>query len=308
MNASNRASLRSDDLPKKMQVRATIGGVRSNDCPAAPASAASTRPATAGRRQVVSDVTTVQGDVLASLARLRLATTSQLQRLHIAGRTPLAAARGVRRNMARLEELRLVTRLERRIGGVGAGSTEAVWALDTSGQQLVASRGPAGGGLRRRPWTPSLPFVRHRLAITELYVQLACGDRQGPGELLSFTAEPDSWRHYTGPGGAAVTLKPDASATTAHGDYEHSWFIEVDLATESPLVIGRKTAAYLAYRRSGSEQARSGVFPLVVFTVPHERRARVIDGVLRRLAPADQRVFRVHLQAEAATALLRGEA
>lgn len=307
MSASDRASSRSNDRTKKMQVRGGEVANCSNDCPPVLESLASNRPATAGRLDG-ADITTVQGDLLASLARLRLATTSQLQRLHYADRTALAAARGVRRHLVRLERLRLVTRLERRVGGVGAGSTEAIWALDTAGQRLAATPGPAGGGQRRRPWTPSLPFVRHRLAITELYVQLACGDQQGVGELLAFAAEPDSWRRYTGPGAAALTLKPDAAATTAHGDYEHSWFIEVDLATESPLVIGRKTDAYLAYRRSGSEQARSGVFPLVVFTVPHERRKRVIDGVLRRLPRADQRVFRVHLADEAASALLGGEA
>lgn len=209
--------------------------------------------------------------VLESVARLRLVCTRQLERLHFIASTPLADARSCRRTLARLAEQGLVVRLDRRVGGVRAGSAGYLWSLGVAGQHLLTRSGPAGGRQLRRPWTPSAPFVAHRLATSELYVRLVEGMRAGSGELVRYHAEPDCWRRFTGPGGEAATVKPDAYAVTASGDYEHAWFIEVDLATESPQVLGRKCRSYLAYWRSGREQAVRGVFPLVVFVVPTRR-------------------------------------
>lgn len=310
MSTSDRSTPRSPEPSASPQVTGHVRQGRRNDCPSAPKRLVPDRDRPAGRRRpaAASDLTSTQTEVIGSLARLRLVRTSQLQRLHFAKRTSLAAARGARRCLVRLSELGLVRSLERRVGGASGGSTEAVWALDTAGQHLATGAGPAGGSTKRRPWTPSLPFVMHRLAITELDVQLVEGQRRGEGELVSFLAEPACWRTYTSASGAAVTLKPDAAAITAYGDYENAWFLEIDLATESPLVIGRKTAAYLAYYRSGQEEAQSGIFPLVAFVVPHKRRAQVIDGVIRRLPAGDQALFRTMLANEAAGRLLRGDA
>jgi hypothetical protein len=35
----------------------------------------------------------------------------------------------------------------------------AALRASTAGQHLVTGAGPAGGATKRRPWTPSLPFV-----------------------------------------------------------------------------------------------------------------------------------------------------
>lgn len=243
--------------------------------------------------------------VLGDLARLRLACARQIERLHFTGGTALANARYCRRVLARLTDLGLVCRLDRRVGGVRAGSAGFVYALDALGQHLITGTGPAGGQIRR-PWTPGTAFVRHRLATSELYVRLIEAERVGHVELVRFEAEPDAWRRYSGAGGGVARVKPDAFAVVAAGDYEHAWFIEVDLATESPTALARKCEAYRQYRASGREQAHTGLFPLVVFLVPDLGRSRVVQAVTERQAPEDRRLFRVGLLNEAARVLAGG--
>src|SRR6266545_7023628 len=218
--------------------------------------------------------------VLGTLARVRLATTRQLERLHFTEAGSSANARSARRTLAKLERYGAVSRLARRVGGVRAGSAGVIWGLGAAGQRLLASTGPAGGRQPRRPWTPSRAFVGHRLAITALYVVLVTAERDGRTELVCFEAEPDCWRPYIGAHGGRVVLKPDAFIVTAKGEWEDRWFVEVDCGTESPAVITRKARAYLAYYRTGREQATSGVFPLVLFSVPDEQRRATLTATL----------------------------
>jgi hypothetical protein len=246
-----------------------------------------------------ASLTTRDRAVLTSLAELRLASTRQLERLHFTASTPMANARACRRLLARLAGEGLVSPLSRRVGGVRAGSAGYVWSLGTAGQRLVTKSGPAGGGTIRRPWTPSLPFVAHRLAITELAVRLHEAERRGALELVSFVAEPDCWRRYTGPHGASANLKPDACVVMGDGQYEDTWFVEVDMGTESPQVIIRKRDAYLAYFRSGREQKTTGVFPWVIFLVPEEHRRRSLERALGSPRPGEPDMFVVALTEDA---------
>jgi len=265
-------------------------------------------PHTTARRLITLAARLADRDrqVLDSLARVRLATTRQLERLHFIEAEPSANARSARRTLAKLERAGVVNRLERRVGGVRAGSAGMMWALGAVGQRLVASTGPAGGRQPRRPWTPSAAFVSHRLGITELYVELVEAARRGDTELVRFEAEPDCWRPYIGAHGGRVMLKPDAFIVTAQGEWEDRWFVEVDCGTESPAVITRKARAYLAYWRSGREQAKSGVFPLVLFVVPGEPRRDVLAATLKKLSEDDRRLFRAALQDEALGVLTGG--
>ncbi len=92
-----------------------------------------------------------------------------------------------------------------------------------------------------------------------------------PAELVDVKNEPDNWRPYNR-GGKLVTLKPDLFVITNCDAYEDRWFIEIDLATESPVRIIQKSHRYHYYYRSGLEQKQHGVFPLVVFIVPDAER------------------------------------
>lgn len=202
--------------------------------------------------------------VLVSIAEHRFLTVRQIQALHFAGHAPISGSRIARRTLARLRSFGLLGTLERRVGGVRAGSAGLVHYIDDAGHQLLHGR------RRQRVQDPSERFVSHRLAIADAHIELVDADRGGAIELVECTVEPTSWRRYTGLGGAPVTLKPDLYAETAvSGELVHAWFIEVDLGTESIPTLLRKCRDYESYRRIGTEQEQHGSFPLVVWSVTH---------------------------------------
>jgi hypothetical protein len=221
--------------------------------------------------------------ILATLGRFRLATGVQLRRLHFLGHSgPEAAARAARRALRRLADMGLVDHLERRIGGVRAGSSGLVWHLSRIGWRMLAQ--VEGRTLPRRldMAEPSLRTCDHRLAVTEVAMRLHEAVVRGGCDVISLDPEPSCWRTYLNAGGGVVTLKPDLFAVTAAtgAEFEDVWFIEVDRATESRATVARKAEQYEMYRRSGREQQAQGVFPRVMWIVPDEGRAEVIREVM----------------------------
>lgn len=241
--------------------------------------------------------------LIETLDRLRVATPSQLQRLHFAEGTKAANARQTWRRLRALTEARVVCVLERRVGGGPGGSSQAVFALDTAGSRLASACGPAGGRRLRRPWTPGSRFLAHALAVTELYVELRERERSGGGDLLAFDAEPLCWRRFTGVGGAAVWLKPDAFIRWGRGELEHLSFVEVDRATASAPTVARKLDCYRRYWQSGREQERFGAFPRVLLLTPNEARRSTLAAAVARLASEARPLYRVGVYGEAADLL-----
>jgi hypothetical protein len=246
--------------------------------------------------------------VLNDLARVRLLTGRHVERLHVQDGSPLTQARRTRSLLQRLYDLGLVSRLERRVGGLHAGSAGFVYGLAPLGQRLTTERGPAGGRRLRRPWEASRYFVDHILAVSELYVQLRELERAGRFELLRFDGEPSCWRTWTGHGGERLVLKPDAYVVLARRDFEFASFIEVNRSTESLNVIRRKAQTYVTYFQAGVEQHAHGLFPRVVWLPDTEqRRERLIDG-LARLDSEHWRLFGVGLLADAERLLTNHDA
>jgi hypothetical protein len=261
----------------------------------------------AGLEGLVEQLSERDLDIVMTLRRVRVATTVQLERLHFTDGTPLSNARGCRRTLERLTRDRVLHRLDRRIGGVRAGSASFVYCLGVGGQRLAGERGPAGGGRIRRPWTPSGPFLQHALAVAELYVHLVEATRRDDYTIERFDAEPDCWRSFTGAGGERQLVKPDAYTVMSDTEFEDRWFIELDRATESPNKLHRHAEGYRRYWQAGIEQARSGVFPKVLFVVPDGQRAAVVTKALAR-QPADAwRLFQVTTFAHATEVLSGGE-
>lgn len=228
--------------------------------------------------------------VLASLADFRFLTTSQLQLLHFSQHaTAPAAGRICRRVLGRLADWRLIEHLERRIGGLRAGSASYVWRLGPMGDRL---RQLASGNARGRRKEPSLHHLEHSLAIADCHVALAQAARAGQLELLLTTPEPGCWRTYHGRGGARETLKPDLYTVTATGDYEDHWFIEVDRATESLPTLLRKCAQYERYRRTGQAQIDGGVFPRVLWVMPNDDRCARLANALHQTHDVEPDLFR----------------
>jgi hypothetical protein len=249
---------------------------------------------TAGRaRRIAHDLTAIDRAVIESLSIIHLATGQQLRRLHWPD-TP-TGQRSARHHLAKLTSLRVLARLERRIGGVRAGSDGYVYALDVVGQRIAETEGPRR---YRRPWTPGLPYLAHALAVSECYVRLKTAEAAGHLDVLFFESEPACWRRYPGPHGRSLTLKPDAFViTTTHGS-ELRHFLEVDRGTEHAPVITRKGQAYIDYWCSGQEQQASGVFPSVLFVVPDSARLAAVSEALGRLDADAWRLFQVCTAAE----------
>jgi hypothetical protein len=259
-----------------------------------------TRTTAARLARLDTELTERERELLGTLAKLRLACTRQLEALHFTSGSPLANARHARRTLGKLMALGLVSRLERRVGGVRAGSAGYVWSLGPAGQAITQRRGPAGGTKLQSPWTPSRAFLAHRLATSGLYVDLVLADRDGDLDLVRFDPEPAAWRSYVGPHGARLVLKPDAFLQIGLGKYLDGYFVEVDLGTESTSALGRKLAAYRTYWLTGREQSTSdGVFPFVAFLVPTTSRAKVVNGVIRRQPDDTRPLFRTALLPDA---------
>ncbi len=244
-----------------------------------------------GRRQLVRLRSTLSDRdlaVLGSVGALHFVTTRQIERLyfHRPDTTPLAAARAARRSLARFFDLHLLDRLERRIGGVRAGSASFVWRLAPAGVRLL------GDGTRRRSREPSLVHLAHVLDVADLVVRLHELVRHDAAvELLSVETEPACWRPLVGHHGARVMLKPDLRLTVGVDEHELHWFVELDRGTEYRVALTRKLHAYLAAWRDGGEQARAGVFPRVLWVVPDEERAEVIEGVWQSLSSVPPGMF-----------------
>ena len=238
-----------------------------------------------------------------TLDRFRVATPSQLRRLHFTEGTDAANARQVWRRLRALTVLRVVTVLERRIGGGRGGSSQAIFALDVAGQKLASACGPAGGRRLRRPWTPGNQFLAHSVAVTELYVVLCERARAGGGEVLACDAEPLCWRRFTGSGGATAWLKPDAFCRWGAGDLEHLSFVEVDRATASAPTVSRKLDTYRRYWQTGRDQERFGAFGRVLLLAPSAKRRDELAAAVKRQPTDAQPLYRVALYEDAADLL-----
>ena len=75
--------------------------------------------------------------ILADLERTRVLTGAQLQRLHFDPINHNSRARDRRRVLQRLTELDLVATLNRRIGGIRAGSAGHIYTLTPAGRKRL---------------------------------------------------------------------------------------------------------------------------------------------------------------------------
>lgn len=238
--------------------------------------------------------------IVADVGRFRVLSGDQLRRLHFPvepGGSLAGAVRRSQRVLKRLVGLGVLVALERRVGGVRAGSAGYCYVLGYRGQRLVYPSKRA-----RSEHTLGERFVYHAVDVAEVYVRLMDITREPTGdlvELLSLETEPDCWRDYLLPSGSVQILKPDLFVAIGAGDHEHRWFVEVDRATESLSRVEHKCRLYLAYLRTGQEQATHGVFPKVLWTVPTDKRRRQLEGVFSRLPPPAERLFGVALHNEA---------
>jgi Replication-relaxation len=236
--------------------------------------------------------------ILTSLQNLRFMTGQQVRRLHFAAGIATTQARKTRAALQRLHELRLIVRLNRRVGGLHAGSEGYVVGLSGWGYAVLDLDNP--NPQRHRRVTDTKPaFQDHVLAVSELHVLLVEHDRTTPDDLVEFAAEPAAWRHFTGIGGQRITLKPDAYLRLGIGDVELMAFLEQDMATESLPTIARKLGVYVDYWRSGLEQQLYDVFPFVLWLVPTRKRLGELARAIQRVPNEARHLFKVALHGDA---------
>lgn len=224
----------------------------------------------AGRSAAVrQSMTDNDRSVIESVARLKIVSGGQLQRLHF-GSGPNETRRAGR-CLKRLTEKRVLARLPRSVGGIRAGSSGFIYQLDLIGQAIMRP------GSTRRPWQVGMAFVNHGLMVAECYVRLVEASRRTGNGVTSFAVESDAWMEYQGASGPTV-LRPDAEARITIGPYEDRWWIEADRGTEGP---GRIRTKLVRYTEAYELGATGPIFPKVIWVCENELRARQIRQIVQ---------------------------
>lgn len=206
---------------------------------------------------------------------LRLVTGGQLRRV-VFGEPSASSqnARIARRALARLADAGLLARTDRTLGGLGGGSSSFVYTLTPRGARVL-DRPP-----QRHRLDPSLGYLRHSLAVSEVYVQLHEASFAGDIVGLRLDTEPACWRSLED--GSGRVLKPDLFVHLTTAAEEVFAYVEVDLATEHRAAVRRKLDLYAAHEATGRDQSTFRVLPQVVWSVPDPLRR---DTLRQYLAP-----------------------
>lgn len=241
--------------------------------------------------------------IVRQVAELRLMSGGQIMDIHFpvgVHRSAIGASRAAWRTLVQLTDMQLLSRSGRQLGGIRGGSTGYIYALGSVGKRLLED-----DGRRYRFHEPSLAFVDHTLAVSQLAVDLIKASRDAEFELLELEAEPSCWRTWSGLAGRQV-LRPDLFVAIGKDDYEHRYFIEMDRASTHIPAVLRKCQIYQAYYQSGSEQAAHGVYPRVVWVVPDQARADRLGHAIAKANSLLGRMFIISTTDEASKRLTEG--
>ena len=238
----------------------------------------------------------MQARLLALVAAHRFATTTQLARLTAPEYASSASAlRQTQRHLASLAQQRLLTSLERRVGGWQGGSAVTIWAATTRGQRLVAAENGEDEEVprRQRPREVSTTFLDHLLAITEVRTSIEEAVRQETDTEAAVALEPECWRTALSPSGQVQVLRPDLAVTVTSPAYEDRYLVEVDRATENPGRVIATCWRYQEHQAASSQASDGSVFPLVVWLVPNDRRRHRLERAIAHSTGLLRDLFRV---------------
>ena len=124
-------------------------------------------------------------------------------------------------------------------------------------------------------YEPTRNHLKHQLFVTQLLMELKRLETDGKLTLESFAFEPKCWQSFATLL-TSLTLKPDAFVRLAIEEFEDAYFLEADNATEHLGRMVAKCKQYIAYFNTGIEQRENGIFPLVVWIVPDDKRKLAI--------------------------------
>jgi protein involved in plasmid replication-relaxation len=237
---------------------------------------------------VAARLTDRDWQIIQTVNTLRVATGTQLERLHFTT-ARVGRSRTVTRSRAlrRLVNWQVLAPVGRRVGGRQRGSTVQVFALDRAGQRLLKTRQLADGQRARvrRPGAPRADGLAHLLAVTELYVELVEQTRGTALTLARFEAEPGA--HW--PNGQRGWLKPDAYVALARAGAVDHWWIEMDMATESLPTVKAKLQTYLDFHQRGGV-GPGDLMPWVLVVAVTDRRRGALAAMAAKLPKAESLV------------------
>ena len=250
--------------------------------------------------QLVNTLSPRDVAILKTLYQVRIASGSQLERLHFSDLG--SRSRQVKRwqVLKRLVEARALMPVERRVGTVAHGSDKLCYVLDSASLRVLRLRAnaEAANAPIRRPRIPGERFVNHMLAVTELYVALAELSRLGGLTVEAFDVEP-RW-----PDGSGSRLGPDAYVRLQRGGEYYSWWFEADLGTESQSTVEGKLAAYLDFVQRG-QVGPNGIVPWVLIGVSSETRRTAVQRIVNGLGELADYLFRVALLPDCVTTITK---
>ena len=179
----------------------------------------------------------VGNDVLTSLYRHRLLSTSQIRAIH----APEGTARGVRKTLARLAEGGYVERV-----GV-SGTRETAWFVTALGAEAVEGAGVSTRPYRLTPERARGPLQSHTLAVNDAGIAFLEAARRRGDDF-----DANGWRHETchpiTEGRKPEVLIADAVLDyTVHepdGEIFLCRFVEVDRGTMSVREVASKLTNY----------------------------------------------------------------
>lgn len=229
--------------------------------------------------------------IISTFNHVRIATGSQLERLHFHELT--GRSRSVKRALVlkRLVDVRVLATLPRRVGTANRGSAQQRYVLDSAGQRLVRLRAARESRRLqvRRPRTPGDRFVEHTLAVSELYVALVERSRGAGFAVAKFQAEADAYW----PDGAGSWIKPDAFVQLTRRTMTHYWWYEADMATEDlSTTIREKLLTYVNFVQRG-QLGPDKVVPRVSIGVPGNKRQDNIQALVDELPKLADKLFLV---------------
>jgi len=205
-----------------------------------------------------------------------------------------AATRSTNRNLKKLRDLGLIDVLtNRRIGGIRSGSSSYIWYLTEQGNRLLDldKKYKDDAPKRTRFSEPADSTLSHQMAVNETYVQLTEIANEVEGfKIKEVLFEPNNWQYFEFNGKKEI-LKPDLSIVVSHHGFEYRFNIEMDLGSESVDYIINKCARYLKYLKTGIEQKRHGVFPIVLFIVKDEKRRGKLETSIKTRFKKQSNIF-----------------
>jgi len=244
--------------------------------------------------RVLEQLSARDWDIIHTLHRLHLATGSQLERLHFISLHSKRSRNVIRgRALKRLVDTHVLTTLDIRVAVAGHNSGELCYTLDAIGYRVlqIQSNRETPDVRIRRPWLPGDRFVRHTLAVTELYVALAERARLDEFILSAFQAKQDAYW----PNGPGSWLRPDAFVQLRHAkaaDYWQYWWFEADMGTESLPTLRAKLLTYLDFVQRG-QLGPDDVVPRVMVGVLTSKRQAAIEVQLDGLPSPAAELFQV---------------